>query len=464
MEQEIVVLNNEAQYTKMTTTPVPKLVIGLAVPTIVSMLVTALYNSADTFFVSQLGTSASGAVGIVFSLMAIFQAIGFTFGNGAGSMISRRLGEQNIKSASVYASTSFFAAFGVGLALTISGLLFLDDFMLMLGSTKTILPYSRSYAMYILIGAPIMCTSFTMNNILRAEGKAAFAMIGLVSGAILNIVLDPIFIFTFELGISGAAIATLISQFISFGILLSVFFRGKSITSIKLQNISRKPKEYSDILRLGCPSLCRQGLASIATVALNVSAAAYGDAAIAAMSIVGRTFMFILSVMIGLGQGFMPVAGYNYGAKKYERVKQAFWFTVKTGLVIMASLAAIGFIFAPETIAVFRREDAEVIAIGTLAMRLQCSVMILQPLFVATNMLFQSTGYAARATFLASSRQGLYFLPLILILPSMFGLPGVQITQPLADIFSFLTCIPFLYFFMVRLNKLEKIEAVKTKG
>ncbi len=446
----------KTQHLNMTTLPIPGLVIRLAIPTVISMLVTALYNTADTFFVSRLGTSASGAVGIVFSIMAIFQAIGFTFGTGAASMISRKLGAQETKAASRYASTSFFLAFVSGLIFTVYGLFSIDDFMISLGSTETILPYAKSYAMYILLGAPIMCTSFVMNNVLRAEGKAAFAMVGLVTGALLNIVLDPIFIFTFGLGISGAAIATLISQCISFSILLSVFILRKSSMRISIKNISRKPKEYFDILTLGTPSLCRQGLASIATVALNVAASAYGDAAVAAMSIVGRTFMLVLSMMIGLGQGFMPVSGYNYGAKNYARVKEAFWFTVKTGLLIMAVTAVTGFVMAPEIVSTFRREDAEVIAIGTLAMRLQFSALILQPLFVSTNMLFQSTGHAARATFLACNRQGVYFLPLILVLPSIFGITGIQITQPISDILSFLTCIPFLYFFMKKLNKLEK--------
>ncbi len=446
----------ETQHLNMTTLPIPGLVIRLAIPTVISMLVTALYNTADTFFVSRLGTSASGAVGIVFSIMAIFQALGFTFGTGAASMISRKLGAQETKAASRYASTSFFLAFVSGLIFTVYGLFSIDDFMISLGSTETILPYAKSYAMYILLGAPIMCTSFVMNNVLRAEGKAAFAMVGLVTGALLNIVLDPIFIFTFGLGISGAAIATLISQCISFSILLSVFIFRKSSMRISIKNISRKPKEYFDILTLGTPSLCRQGLASIATVALNIAASAYGDAAVAAMSIVGRTFMLVLSMMIGLGQGFMPVSGYNYGAKNYARVKEAFWFTVKTGLLIMAVTAVTGFVMAPEIVSTFRREDAEVIAIGTLAMRLQFSALILQPLFVSTNMLFQSTGHAARATFLACNRQGVYFLPLILILPSIFGITGIQITQPISDILSFLTCIPFLYFFMKKLNKLEK--------
>ncbi|NLX84060.1 MAG: MATE family efflux transporter [Synergistaceae bacterium] len=447
---------SKAQHLRMTTMPIPGLVIKLAVPTIISMLVTAIYSTADTFFVSKLGTSASAAVGVVFSIMALFQAIGFTFGTGAASIISRKLGTHDVGSASRYASTSFFLALGSGTLFALYGLSSLDSFILKLGATETILPYAKSYAMYILLGAPIMCTSFVMNTALRAEGKAAFAMVGLVTGAILNIVLDPIFIFTFNLGISGAAIATLISQSISFSILLSFFVFRKSSIRIRFRNISRRPREYAEILSLGTPSLFRQGLASIATVALNVAASLYGDAAVAAMSIVGRTFMVVLSVIVGLGQGFMPVSGYNFGAKNYARVKEAFWFTVKVGLAITAVMSLIGFIMAPEIIASFRKEDADVIAIGTFAMRLQFSFLILQPLFVSTNMLFQSTGHAVRASFLASNRQGLYFLPLIFILPRLFGLRGVEITQPISDILSFLTCIPFLYFFMRKLTELEK--------
>ena len=447
---------SKTQHLRMTTMPIPGLVARLAVPTIISMLVTAIYSTADTFFVSRLGTSASAAVGIVFSIMALFQAIGFTFGTGAASLISRKLGAHDVSTASIYASTSFFLALVSGMIFTLYGLFSLNDFMLRLGATETILPYAKSYAMYILLGAPIMCTSFVMNNILRAEGKAAFAMVGLATGAILNIILDPIFIFTFNLGISGAAIATLISQAISFSILLSVFVFRKSSIRIRFRNISRKPREYADILSLGAPSLCRQGLASIATVALNIAASLYGDAAVAAMSIVGRTFMVVLSVIVGLGQGFMPVSGYNFGAKNYARVKEAFWFTVKVGFAITAIMSLIGFIMAPEIIASFRKEDADVIAIGTFAMRLQFSFLILQPLFVSTNMLFQSTGHAVRASFLASNRQGLYFLPLIFILPRLLGLRGVEIAQPISDILSFLTCIPFLYFFMRKLTALER--------
>lgn len=450
--------NSAEHQARMTEAPVGPLIISLAIPTIISMLVTTLYNTADTYFVSQLGTSASGAVGVVFSLTAIFQAIGFTLGMGSGSMIARALGAGDRKRASVYGSTSFFGAITLGVLLCAGGLIFIDGLMALLGSTPTILPYARSYASWILLGAPIMCASFVMNNILRSEGHAAFSMCGLVTGGLLNIALDPLFIFTFGLGISGAALATLLSQSVSFSIMLSFFLRGKSLVRIQLKNLSHQPRTYFDILRLGCPSLSRQGLASISTAALNVSAAAYGDPAIAAMSIVGRVFFFILSVMIGLGQGFSPVVGYNYGSRRYRRVRDAFWFTVKAGMILMAVMSLAGWIFAPKIIALFRKEDAAVIAIGTRAMRFQCSTLLLQPLFVTTNMMLQASGFAWRATFLACTRQGIYFIPLIMLLPRLFGLTGVEMTQAAADIFSFTTSLPFLYYFIMMLKEKERFQ------
>ncbi|MBO5197943.1 MAG: MATE family efflux transporter [Lachnospiraceae bacterium] len=450
--------NSEAQYQKMTETPIPKLVLTLAVPTIISMLVTAIYNMADTFFVSQLGTSASGAVGIVFSLMAIIQAVGFTLGMGAGSLVSRLLGSREPEKARRIAASAFYSAIAFGLLLTVFGLIFLDPLMGLLGATPTILPYARDYARYILLGAAIMASSFVMNNLLRAEGKAAFSMIGLTLGGLLNIALDPLFIFVFDLGIAGAAIATVISQAVSFLILLSFFLCGKSTTSLSIRYLSKDRKDYFAVVKTGLPSFSRQGLASIATVALNNNAAVYGDAAVAAMSIVGRIFMFVLSVMLGIGQGFQPVAGFNYGAGRYDRVRKSFWFTSLSGFVMMSVLSIAGFIAAPELIALFRRGDAEVIHIGTLAARLQFLAMPLQALSVPTNMLMQSIGKSFQATFLSCLRQGIFFLPLILILPQYFELLGVQMTQPISDLLTFLVCIPFLFVFFRNLGKAERAQ------
>ncbi|MEF9916288.1 MAG: MATE family efflux transporter [Lachnospiraceae bacterium] len=451
---------SQSQFIKMTQTPVPKLIVSLAIPTIVSMLITAIYNIADTFFVSQLGTSAAGAVGVVFSLMAIIQAVGFTIGMGAGSNISRLLGKKDYAQADEVGSSAFFTALFFGSLVTFFGLLCLHPFMRILGSTPTILPYAQDYARYILFGAPIMCGSFVLNNILRSEGKATLAMFGIATGGILNIILDPIFIFGFQLGISGAAIATLLSQCISFSILLSCFLRKKSAIHLHLRYISHHFFIYRKIIATGFPSFSRQGLASIATAILNLHAAMYGDAAVAAMSIVSRVFMLVFSSMLGFGQGFQPVAGQNYGAGNYKRVKEAILFSMKAGTIMMVVLASIGYLAAPQILTLFRRNDADVIAIGTLAMRAQCMVMPLLPLSTITNMTFQVLGHSGKATLLSSARQGLFFLPLILLLPRIIGLTGVQLTQPIADALTFIISILFILPFLKELTLKEHTASV----
>lgn len=451
----------QAHHKKMTQTPVPQLVVKLAVPTIISMMVSSLYNMADTFFVSQLGTSAVGAVGIVFSLMAIIQAIGFTLGMGGGTIVALHLGAKEQEEADCAASTSFFSAIVLGLLLTIFGYLFLDPLMRALGATETILPYASAYGRYILLAAPVMCASFVMNNIFRYEGKAVMGMLGIGTGGVLNMILDPVFIFGLKLGTAGAAIATALSQVMSFSILLTLFLRGKSDVRLRLSSVSRKAKMYLDILWKGFPTLCRQGLASVASVALNVSAAVYGDAAVAAMSIVGRIMFFMFSAMLGFGQGFQPVAGFNYGAKKYGRVYEAMRFTMAVGVVVMLVFGGVIFGFAPQIIQAFRRDDAEVIAIGTYALRAQCLVMPLFGIMTTANMALQSTGQSASATFLAMCRQGVFFLPLILVLPRLMGVTGVELAQPVADLMSFVVAVPFLILFMRKLKKMEAQESEK---
>lgn len=445
--------NSQAQFLKMTETPIPNLVSRLAVPTIISMLVSSIYNMADTFFVAKLGTSAAGAVGIVFSLMAVIQAIGFGLGMGSGSNISRLLGQQKNKEADIIASTGFFSAITFGLILTFFGTIFIDFLMKNLGATETILPYAKDYAKYILFGAPVMCASFIMNNILRSEGKAALSMVGITFGGILNIILDPVFIFVFKLGISGAAIATLLSQCISFSLLLSCFIRKKSTTKLHIKNVSKKIGTYLLIIKTGLPSLCRQALASTATIFLNVSASFYGDSAVAAMSIVGRIFMFTMSAMIGLGQGFQPVLGYNYGAKKYDRVREAVFFTGKVGTVVMTSFAVIGFIFAEDIMKVFRKEDLEVIVIGAFAIKMQCLALPTHPMIVVSNMTLQIVGKSWQGTFLSAARQGIFFLPLIIIFSQAMGLTGIQITQPVADVLTAICTVPFMILFFKEIKQ-----------
>ena len=443
------------QYDKMTKQPVGSLVITLGIPTTISMLVTNIYNMVDTMFVGKLGTSASGAVGIVFGFMSILQAFGFLFGQGAGSIISRRLGNKDEDSASVVASTAFFSSMFMGLLIGILGTVFNTKMVYLLGSTDTILPYAKTYSLFILAAAPFMTSTFTMNNILRFEGKASLSMVGLMTGAILNMVGDPILMFGLDMGIAGAGLSTAISQFISFCVLLSMFLSGKTQSKLSVRKITRELNVLFDIVATGFPSLVRQGLQAVSTMILNQQARIYGDAAVAAMSIVSRISFFIFAVGLGIGQGFQPVCGFNYGAKKFSRVKEAFSFTLVAGEVLLGMFAVAGLLFSNQAIAVFR-DDAEVIAFGTPALRYQCMALFLNPLIVLSNMTLQSTGQRAWATFLSMMRSGLYLIPMIYILTYTMGARGIQLAQPVSDVLSFATALPVIVNFIRKLPEDER--------
>ena len=432
----------EEKYKMMMDTPINRLIPRLAVPTIISMLITSIYNMADTFFVSQLSTSASGAVGVNFSLMAMIQAIGFTLGMGSGNYMSRMLGAKESEKAQRACSTSVYTALVFGLLLAVFGILNIDALVSALGATKTIAPYAKDYGKYILLAAPYMTVSFVFNNQLRSQGNAMLSMIGITAGGILNVILDPILIFRLHMGISGAAVATIFSQFISFLILLVLVLRSENVIKPRPGFFTMRGWVYKEILSAGLPTLGRQGLASAASVLLNVAASGFGDAAVAAMSIVTRIMMFINSALIGFGQGFQPVCGFNYGAKLYHRVREGFVFCVKYATIFLIGISVIGVVFAPDIIALFRKEDQEVIAVGAVALRMQCIVFPLTGWIVMSNMMLQSIGKALKASILAAARQGLFFIPLILILPRMFGLLGVEICQTVSDIFSFALAVP----------------------
>ena len=437
------------QRTRMLEEPVPRLVLTLAVPTIISMMVTSIYNMADTYFVSQINTSASGAVGIVFSIMAIIQAVGFTIGMGSGSVASRLLGQGLPDRAAVIASSAVVAAVVCGSLLTLAGLGTLEHFVWILGATETIYPYALQYATYILWGAPVMCLAFTLNNLLRWQGKANRSVIGLGIGGVLNILLDPIFIFGLDLGISGAAIATLLSQCVSASILASFFLRGQSEIRVSIRCVSTAPKIYLTIFKSGMPSFFRQGMASVSAMALNFNAGVYGDAAVAALALVTKVFNFLLSAVIGFGQGMQPVVGYNYGAKELGRVRQAVSFSLKFCTVILTVAAAVGAVFAPQIVQFFRNDPA-VVAVGTQAFRFQCISLPLAAVLVFANMLFQSLGKSWRASLLALCRQGMFFIPLVYLLPMHFGLLGLEVTQMCSDLIAFLVSAAFLLHYFRR--------------
>lgn len=430
------------RFTYLTTTPVPKLISMLAVPTVISMLVTGIYNTADTFFVGRISTQATAAVGLVFSVMAIIQALGFFCGHGSGNYLARMLGAGNQKEANEAASTGFALAMIIGVVLAVLGILFQDTIASWLGATPTTIADTKAYMRIILIGAPFMMCQFVVNNQLRFQGSANYAMIGLMCGAVANIFLDPLLIFVFHMGVAGAAAATVAGQVISFFVLLAGTRKGENIR-LSIRNVHLNPHYLFEIVNGGIPSLFRQGLAAIATLLLNMAAGRYGgDAAIAGMSVVTRVMMLVSSALIGFGQGYQPVCSFNYGAKLRTRVREGFFFCLKIGTAFLTVGAVLCFAFAPRIIQLFR-DDPDVIAVGTVALRCQSLALPFQAFIVMTNMMLQSIGKGFKASVTASARNGIFFIPLILILPQLLGLLGVEITQAAADFLSLAVSVPF---------------------
>ncbi len=430
------------QYLKMIEMPVGRLILSLAIPSTFCILITHIYNLVDTFFVGQLGTSASGAVGIVFGIMAMLQAFGFMYGQGAGSLISRLLGCKEERKAKQIASIALFAAIVTGIAASIMGICFLRPLLYALGSTNTIYPFAAKYAIWIFIAAPFIICSFVLNNLFRYQGKANLGLIGIGTGAVLNMLLDPILMFKCNMGITGAGIATAFSQFIGFLVLSILFQSPYSQLSFQLNSIRHMFHDIQGIVTTGLPALFRQSLGSISTMLLNQQARVYGDPAVAAMSIVGRISVFIFAVGLGIAQGYQPMAGFNYGAQKYDRVKKGFRFTLMVGEVLLGILAIIGIVFSKELIGVFRN-DIEVIEIGSSALVIQGAGILFLPLTVCANVLFQSAGRNLEASFTAIMRSGLFFIPLIIVLPEIWGMWGIKLAQPLADIMACIATLPF---------------------
>jgi len=429
-------------YTFLTTAPVGRVILTMAVPTIISMLTTSVYNIVDTFFVGQINTQATAAVGVVFPIMSIIQAVGFFFGQGSGTYISRKLGSKETGLASLMASTSFFLSFLFGLVLAVVGWIFLEPLSVALGSTPTILPYTKKFLGVILIGTPFMTSALTLNNQIRFQGNASYSMYGIISGAVLNVITVPLFAFGFKLGITGAAIGTVIGQIASFAVLYAMTYFGGTIR-LHFNQIRLDKEVLWNIVKGGTPSLTRQGLASVATIMLNLAAAKYGDAAIAGMSIVARVSFVVFSVTIGIGQGFQPLCGFCFGAGLHDRVKKGYWFCCKAGLAFLLPVCVLGFIFAEGIIDILRH-DPEVVAVGAVALRWQILTYPIAALITVSNMTLQTSGCSAAANLLASCRNGLFFVPLILLLPAIWGLTGVEVCQTVADLFSLCVAIPLM--------------------
>lgn len=452
-------LSSKAQHELMLNAPMTRLVAAKATPAVISQLITVIYNTADTCFVSRIGNSASAGVGVVFAIMTMIQALGGGVGMGVSALISRYLGAEQDEEAYKFASSAVFAALLMGLIIILLCLPFLKGLLVLLGASETMLPHAAAYAKYIVIGAPIMCCTFVLNNILRSEGEAAMAMYGICCGGILNIALDSIFIFGLNMGTEGAAIATVISQAVSFVILIAMFIRGKSIIRVSFSRVSRDIRDYLLIIKTGMPTIFRQGMASVATSLLNINARVYGDAAVAAITISNKIYMLVRQIMIGIGQGFQPIAGYNYGAGNYRRVKEAFRVSCAIGTVI-CSAAALSVFLGRDAVIGWFRDDPEVIRIGSVYLMYACAVMPFMAYSTFVNQLYQCLGFSGSASFLACCRQGVFFIPLVVILPRLFGLNGIVAVQPGADFFTFLLSVPFQIYFFRRVLK-EKTEQPK---
>jgi len=437
-------------YTFLTTAAVHRVIPVMAVPTIISMLVTSLYNMVDTYYVGMLNTQATAAVGVVFPVMSVLQAVGFLFGQGAGTYMSRQLGARHEEAARHMAATSFYCSMATGVVITIIGLLLLRPLSVLMGSTPTILPYTERYMCVILLGAPFMTGSMALNNQMRFQGNASQAMYGMVSGAVLNVLLVPLFTFTLGMGITGTAIGTVLSQIFAFVVLLLMSRRGQNIP-IALSAISLRWHYFKEILRGGTPSLTRQALASIATMLLNVAAGEYGDAAIAGMSIVTRITFVIFAIILGIGQGFQPFCGFNYGAGLYKRLRQGYMFSLKLDMAVLAVLCVPAFVYAEQLVDLLRH-DAQVVAVGAVALRWQLVSLPLAAVVTLSNMALQTSGRSVPANVLAAARNGIFFIPLIVLLPRVLGLLGVEICQAVSDGLSFVLAIPLTVSYFKSLN------------
>ncbi|MBE6687989.1 MAG: MATE family efflux transporter [Ruminococcaceae bacterium] len=429
------------KHTQMTQTPIPTLIRRLSTPTLVTMMITSVYNLCDTYFVGNLGTEQSAAIGVVFSVMALIQAIGFCMGMGAGNYSSRLLGQKDHETAQTVASIGFVTSLFAGAVLTVFGLIYIDELVFIIGASESVAPYAVLYGQIILIGAPYMAASFVLNNLLRSQGNPFLGMVGIGVGAVLNIALDPLLIFTFRMGIAGAAVATIASQAVSFIVLLFLVNGKNGLTKVSFRRFKFDLRLYKEIFRTGLPSFYRQGLACCATILMNIVARGFSDAATAAVGIVARVFHFMFSIMLGIGQGSQPISGFNYGAKRYDRVLEAFWFCVKWTTIILTIVGTIAFVFAPQIISIFR-DDNEVIKIGTVSLRLHCVALPVIGWTVMCNMLFQSIGKGLFCSILSLAQQGFCFIPLIFILPKYLGIFGLQASNPMAIILTFIISVP----------------------
>ena len=436
--------------------PIPRVIPKMAVPTIVAFLITSIYSLADTYFVSSLGTNATAAVSVNASLDQLIMMAGSMLAMGANSYIARLLGQGDDKKASQVLSTSFFLAAGLGVMLMIFGSIFMTPMVRLLGATPTCEEYAIEYATYILLAAPFMATSFVMNQCLRSEGSATLSMVGMGFGGVLNCILDPIFIFGLDMGVAGASLATAISKIVSFGILIFPYIARRSMLHLSIRNFLPNWDIISNVVSVGSSSLFRNGLAVIAGILLNDLAGNISDSVLAGVGVCTKIMMFPFSIILGFGNGFQPVAGFNWGAKRFDRVRESYRFSSVVSLVGGGIMALLLGIFADPIIVVFAGTDPEMREIGKLCIWLQCVALPIHAWVAMVNMLCVGLGNAKGAMLLATSRQGSCFLPILYPLALLFGAYGIAAVQAAADVLSLVLAIPIAISMTKRINRVQE--------
>ena len=438
------VQNQEQRRTMMLNEPIPSLITKMALPTIVAFLINSIYSLADTYFVSSLGTNATAAVSVNASLDQLIMMCGSMLAVGANSYIARLLGGNNDKKASQVLSTAFFTAFGIGALLSLFGTLFMTPMVRMLGATPTCEKYSIDYATYVLYAAPFMAANFVMNQCLRSEGSATLSMLGMGFGGILNIALDPLFIFYFDMGVAGAPLGTAISKWVTFVILIFPYLSRKSLLHLSILNYRPTWDIFSNIISVGSSSMFRSGLAVVSAIVLNSIAGSISDSVLAAVGVCNKIMMFPFGIILGFSQGFQPVAGFNWGAKRYDRVTESFRFSAKVALIGGVIMGVGLAVFSDVLIVLFAGSDAEMRRIGIICMVSQCIALPLHGWVAVVNMLCAGLGDGRGALVLSTSRQGLCFLPIVFPLAWIFGAYGVAVVQGVADVLSLVLAFPIL--------------------
>ena len=450
--------SQEQRRAMMLNEPISRIIPKMAVPTIVAFLISSIYSLADTYFVSSLGTNATAAVSVNASLDQLIMMCGAMLAVGANSYIARLLGEGKEKKASQVLSTAFYSAFGIGALLTVFGTIFMTPMVRLLGATPTCEAYAIEYATYVLYAAPFMAANFVMNQCLRSEGSATLSMIGMGFGGILNVILDPIFIMPWGLnmGVAGASLATAISKWVSFGILIFPYLTRRSLLHLSIRNFSPAKDIVTEIVSVGSSSMFRSGLAVVSAILLNSIAGSISDSVLAAVGVCTKVMMFPFSVILGFGTGFQPVAGFSYGAKRFDRVRESYRFASVVAFVGAAIMAAFVAIFADTFMVLFAGTDEEMRRIGVICMVSQCISLPVHAWVAIVNMLCAGLGNAKGAMALATSRQGSCFLPILYPLAWMFGAYGIACVQAIADVLSLILAIPIMRKTKKSLNQAEQ--------